>query len=52
MNFWSMLTILFIGLKLGGVITWSWYWVLSPITVPLTLFVGLAIIGLFGGLLK
>ena len=25
------LTLLFIGLKLGGVIAWSWWWVLSPI---------------------
>lgn len=26
----SLLTILFVGLKLGNVITWSWWWVLSP----------------------
>ncbi|NVM33964.1 MAG: hypothetical protein HWN81_00110 [Candidatus Lokiarchaeota archaeon] len=30
-GFWGLLTILFIGLKLGGVITWSWFWVLSPL---------------------
>ena len=24
------LLVLFIGLKLAGVITWSWFWVLSP----------------------
>lgn len=26
-----LLQVLFVGLKLGGVITWSWWWVLSPI---------------------
>lgn len=30
-----MLTLLFIGLKLGGAITWSWFWVLSPLLIPL-----------------
>ena len=26
----TLLTVLFIGLKLGKVISWSWFWVLSP----------------------
>lgn len=30
-SFIGLLTILFIGLKLTGHITWSWFWVLSPI---------------------
>ena len=34
-GFLGMLTILFIGLKLGGVINWSWWWVLSPMWLPL-----------------
>ena len=29
----GLLCILFIGLKLTGYITWSWWWVLSPILV-------------------
>jgi hypothetical protein len=29
--FLSILTLLFITLKLTGLITWSWWWVLSPI---------------------
>lgn len=29
-NFSSLLTLLFIGLKLTGFIDWSWWWVLSP----------------------
>lgn len=30
-GFFGLLGVLFIGLKLTGVITWSWVWVLSPI---------------------
>ena len=29
-NFINLLSVLFIGLKLGDVIDWSWWWVLSP----------------------
>ena len=32
-SFTTLLTILFIGLKLGGVIDWSWVWVLSPLWI-------------------
>lgn len=32
-GFTGLLTILFIGLKLGHVINWSWWWVLSPIWI-------------------
>jgi hypothetical protein len=41
-GFCGLLTILFIGLKLGGVIAWSWWWVLSPLWIPLALVVGIA----------
>ena len=34
-GFGGALTILFIGLKLGEVIDWSWWWVLSPIWIIL-----------------
>ncbi len=37
-GFTGMLTLLFIGLKLGGVIDWSWWWVLSPIWASVGLF--------------
>lgn len=33
-NFLGWLAILFIGLKLTGYISWSWWWVLSPVWVP------------------
>lgn len=31
--FWTLLQILFIALKLTGVISWSWIWVLAPIWI-------------------
>lgn len=34
-GFGGALTILFIGLRLGGLIDWSWWWVLSPLWIPL-----------------
>ena len=42
LGFTGALTILFIGLKLGHVINWSWWWVLSPIWI--SLLIGLAIL--------
>ena len=33
----SLLLVLFVGLKLDGIIIWSWWWVLSPIWMPLLL---------------
>jgi uncharacterized protein (DUF983 family) len=32
-GFPGLLTVLFIGLKLTGHITWSWVWVLSPLWI-------------------
>ena len=36
-GFGTLLAILFIGLKLTGYIDWSWWWVLSPIWIPLVI---------------
>lgn len=47
-GFTGALAILFIGLKLGGVITWSWLWVLSPLWLPLAILLGVGIIVLIG----
>lgn len=33
-GFFGALTLLFVGLKLGDVITWSWWWVLCPMWFP------------------
>jgi len=35
----DLLLILFIGLKLAGVINWSWVWVLAPMWIPLGIWV-------------
>jgi len=40
-SFLGMLTILFIALKLLDKIDWSWFWVLSPILIPLILVIGI-----------
>jgi hypothetical protein len=45
MGFSGWLTILFIGLKLTGHITWPWIWVLSPIWI--SLLIALAILTVF-----
>ena len=29
----TLLTVLFVALKLCGIINWSWWWVLSPIPI-------------------
>ena len=38
MNFFSVLTMLFIALKLTGYIAWSWWWVLSPLWIPFVIY--------------
>lgn len=42
----GLLGLLFIGLKLGGAIGWSWWWVLAPFWGPIALVVP-AMIGVF-----
>lgn len=39
----DLLLILFIGLKLCSVITWSWWWVLSPLWISFGLVLVVAI---------
>ena len=43
-NLCSPLTIVFLVLKLCGVINWSWWWVLSPTWIPIALVLVLIII--------
>lgn len=46
----SILLAAFIVLKLCGVITWSWLWVLSPLWIPIALvLVILLIVGIIVG---
>ncbi len=48
----SVLTIIFIVLKLLGVIQWSWIWVLSPIWISAVLVVAVFSVILIGGRIK
>ena len=43
-GFTSLLTILFIALKLLDKIDWSWYWVLSPLWIPILVVIGILLI--------
>jgi hypothetical protein len=47
-GFFGLLAVLFIGLKLTGYVSWSWWWVLAPIWGPfvLAILILLVILGL------
>ena len=47
-GFFALLTLLFIGLKLGGVIDWSWLWVLSPLWIPTALCIAVLVLVCLG----
>lgn len=51
-GFLGVLTLILITLKLIGYITWSWWWVLAPMWVPLTiaLTIGLVAIVIFAAI--
>lgn len=50
-GFFGLLTIVFIVLKLTSVIEWSWFWVLAPTWIPLSIvlavlvYIGLLFLG-------
>ena len=54
----TVLVVIFLVLKLVGVIHWSWWWVFSPWWISLGLFIGIllivlavmAIVALFGAI--
>jgi hypothetical protein len=39
-----LLFLLFLGLKLGKVIDWSWWWITSPLWIPIVLTLGIGLI--------
>lgn len=43
-GFGSTILLIFIILKLVGVIDWSWWWVLSPIWIPVVLLMAVSIL--------
>ena len=50
-GFGGLLFLLFLGLKLTGHIDWSWWWVTSPLWIPLAVIVAvLTVIALIAGI--
>ena len=47
-GFFGLLTVVFITLKLTGVVTWSWWWVLAPLWAPAATALGVLAVGLIG----
>lgn len=45
-EFFGLLTILFIGLKLTGHLTWSWIWILAPLWLPVSAILAFALFAL------
>ena len=43
-GFFGLLTVLFVGLKLTNYVDWSWWWILSPLWIPIILFLLIFII--------
>lgn len=44
--FFELMFLMFLGLKISGLIDWSWWWVFAPIWVPIGIF--LCVLGLIG----
>ena len=46
-SFGGLLAVVFITLKLCGVISWSWWWVLAPLWIQFILVILVILIALF-----
>ena len=42
----GVLFVVFLVLKLTGVIAWSWWWVTAPLWIPVAIFAAVILIGL------
>lgn len=51
-GFTGLLALVFITLKLCGVISWSWWWVLAPLWIPFILIVLIVLIALFIAIIR
>lgn len=47
-GFCGLLTVAFVVLKLIGIIDWSWWWVFSPLWIPISIGLFLLILFLLG----
>lgn len=45
-----LLTTLLIALKLLGKITWSWFWVLSPLAIPVVVLLAIGCLAIVFGI--
>ena len=53
MGICSVLLVAFIILKIIGMITWSWWWVLSPLWIPVAaVVIFLLVIAVIGGIVS
>jgi hypothetical protein len=51
-GFGTILFIAFLVLKLCGIIAWSWWWVCSPLWIPIVLVIGIILVGIvIGGII-
>lgn len=46
MGLCTALTVLFVGLKLGNIIAWNWFWVIFPVLIPFLLILGAMIVAI------
>ena len=44
LGFCDVLTVVFVVLKLTDVIDWSWWWVFSPLWIPIAILVGIIVL--------
>lgn len=51
-SFFSLLTLIFITLKLTKNINWSWFWVLSPTIIPIMILIIAIIYSLYSAFRK
>lgn len=49
LSFANLVGVLFIGLKLTGVIDWAWWWVLAPVWIPIVVIVVIGLLCLIIG---
>lgn len=47
MSLCTALTVLFVGLKLGNIIAWSWFWVIFPVLIPFLLILSAIVVAIF-----
>lgn len=36
-SLFALLFVLFLGLKLAKIVTWSWWWIFSPLWIPFSI---------------